>query len=77
MSPVVIPLIVVACGFTVNYLFQRSRSSRYDYRCETCGENFSLSPLAGAVAPHRIGGRKWVRCPRCGALSWATPVLKS
>lgn len=75
-SPGFIPLIVIAVGFIGNYLFQRNRSSQYDYSCDKCAETFNLPPLAGAIAPHRIGGRKWVRCPHCGAFSWATPVLK-
>ena len=75
-SPGFIPLIVIAAGFIVNYLYQRGRSSQYDYRCDKCGETFSLPPLTGAIAPHRIGGRTWVRCPHCRALSWATPVPK-
>ena len=75
-SPGLIPLIALVGGFVANYLFQRGRSSQYDYKCEKCGETFSLPPLAGAIAPHRPGGRKWVRCPRCGAFSWTTPVSK-
>lgn len=71
-----IALVVIAAGFIINYLFQRGRSNQYDYCCGQCEETFSLSPLTGAFAPHRMGGRKWVRCPHCGALSWATPIPK-
>jgi DNA-directed RNA polymerase subunit RPC12/RpoP len=73
----VVPLLVIAVGFLVNYALQRNRSTLYNYRCENCGQIFSLSPLTGAVSPHRIGGRKWIRCPGCRSFSWATPIPKS
>jgi hypothetical protein len=39
-----------------------------------CGATFPLSALAGAFAPHRLGGRKWIRCPQCGRFFWAAPL---
>lgn len=76
MSAALIPAIVIPAGFTANYLVQRNISARCDYRCENCGESFNLSALAGAIAPHRPVGRKWVRCPRCRSFSWATPEAR-
>ena len=76
MSKGFIPLFVIAAGFLVNYFLQWSRSAAVDYRCESCAEIFSLPVLSGAIAPHRFGGRKWVRCPRCGSFSWVAPVSK-
>ncbi len=76
LSKALIPLLVIAAGFLANYFVQRNRSAAFDYRCDSCGETFSLSPLAGAIAPHRLVGRKWIRCPRCGSFSWVTPVPK-
>lgn len=73
----VVPLLVIFVGFLVNWAFQQNRSASYNYRCDNCGHIFGLSPLASAVSPHRIGGRKWIRCPDCGAFSWATPIPKS
>jgi DNA-directed RNA polymerase subunit RPC12/RpoP len=49
---------------------------RYDWRCQKCDHTFSLSPLSAAFLPHGLGGRKYARCPDCGARSWATPVAK-
>lgn len=71
------PVLVVVAALLVNYLVQRNRSARFDYRCDRCGETFPLPALAGAFAPHRLGGRKWTRCPHCGAYSWATPVERA
>ncbi len=71
-----LPVIVVVGALLVSFLVQKRLSSHYDYRCEGCGHTFSLSPVAMVVAPHRIGGRKWVKCPSCGRLSWVTPVSR-
>jgi DNA-directed RNA polymerase subunit RPC12/RpoP len=64
------PVIVIAGGFAVSFIVQKGRTSRYEYRCENCGNVFSLSPLTASVAAHRMG-QKWVRCPGCGVRSWA------
>lgn len=74
---VLVPLVAIAVGFLINWSLQRNRSARYDYRCENCGQIFSLSPLTGAVSPHRFGGQKWIRCPACGSFSWVTPMPKN
>lgn len=69
------PVALMAIAFGVQYVVQRGRASRYAYTCESCGNVFSLPPLTASLAPHRMG-QKWVRCPRCGVRSWATPVLR-
>lgn len=71
-----LPVVLIAAGFAAQYVVQRGRTRQYDYRCGNCGNVFSLSPLAASLAPHRMG-QKWVRCPRCGVRSWATPVAKA
>ncbi len=72
-----VPLAVIAGGFVVQFVIQLTTTSRYDYRCGNCGETFSPSPLALAVAFHRTGGYKYARCARCGVRSWAERVPKS
>lgn len=74
MTRALLPLFLILAAFLVNYQLQRRRSAVFDFRCECCGTTFPLSALAGAVAPHRPGGRKWIRCPQCGRFSWASPV---
>jgi DNA-directed RNA polymerase subunit RPC12/RpoP len=68
---------VVVLGFAANLLFQRNLTSRYDYQCERCGSTFSLAPAAAAIAPHKMGGSKYLKCPSCGVRSWVTPVPKA
>ena len=47
------PVIVVALVFVVLLAFQTRITARSDYQRAACGETFSLTPLAAAVAPHR------------------------
>ena len=75
MSPAIVPLVVVVV-LAGQFVFQRSLMSRYDYLCGDCGQTFSLTPLTASLAPHRFGGRKWVRCPHCGVRSWVSMVPK-
>lgn len=77
MSSALIPVIVVVLGFGVNLLIQQNLTSRYGYRCDRCGATFSLAPAAAAIAPHKMGGAKYVKCPICGVRSWVTPVPKA
>jgi DNA-directed RNA polymerase subunit RPC12/RpoP len=72
----IIPVVVIGAGFLVQFVVQQGITSRYDYQCGNCGQTFSLTPFAAAVAPHRFGGRKLVRCPHCGVRSWVSPVPK-
>lgn len=77
MSRALIPLVVVVVGFVAQFFLQLNTRSRYDYRCRSCGSTFSPSPLALTLAPHRLGGLKYTRCPRCGVRSWVEPVAKT
>jgi len=70
------PVIIVVVVFLVMAFAQRSLSKGFDYQCGSCGYRFSPSPVAAALAPHRFGGLKLLRCPSCGALTWASAVPK-
>jgi DNA-directed RNA polymerase subunit RPC12/RpoP len=69
-------VIVVVVVFCALMLFQQSLSKGFDYRCDSCGHRFSPSLVAAALAPHRFGGLKLLRCPNCGTLMWASAVPK-
>jgi DNA-directed RNA polymerase subunit RPC12/RpoP len=71
-----IPVVIIAVGFIVQFFFQRNVLTRYDYQCGSCGATFSPAALSLALAPHRPVGRKYMRCPQCGRWSWVTPVPK-
>jgi predicted Zn finger-like uncharacterized protein len=76
MSHALIPVVVVLLGFGVSFLVNRNLTSRYDYECANCGTRFAIAPAAAAIAPHRMGRAKYVKCPNCGQRSWATAVPK-
>jgi DNA-directed RNA polymerase subunit RPC12/RpoP len=71
-----IPVVIIAIGFVVQFFVQRNVLTRYDYQCGNCGATFSPTALSLALAPHRPGGRKYMRCPQCGRWSWVAPVPK-
>lgn len=71
------PLLVVLVVLVLSHFWNRGLVARYDYRCDQCDSTFSLSPWVATIAPHRFGGLKYVKCPRCGQYSWAEPVEKS
>jgi len=70
------PVVIVIVVFLVMAWGQRSLSKGFDYQCGSCGHTFSPSPAAAAIAPHRLGGFKLLRCPSCGAITWASAVPK-
>ena len=70
------PVVVVAVVFVAVLFFQWNLSKGIDYECDNCQHRFSPSPLVAAVAPHRFGGLKLLRCPNCGATTWASAVPK-
>lgn len=70
------PVIVVVVVFLLVAWGQRTLSQGVDYQCGSCGYVFNPSPAAAALAPHRFGGFKLLRCPDCGALTWASAVPK-
>jgi DNA-directed RNA polymerase subunit RPC12/RpoP len=76
MATALLPLLLVPLAFLVQFVLQRSITSRYDFRCDSCGETFSLTPAKASIAPHRFGGSKYVRCPNCGVRSWVSRVPK-
>ena len=72
-----IPVVVIAAAFVVQFFVQRYMLTRYDYQCGRCGAAFSPAALSLALAPHRFGGSKYMRCPQCGMRSWVAPVPKA
>jgi DNA-directed RNA polymerase subunit RPC12/RpoP len=76
MSGHLTPLIVVPVVIVLGTLWQRQLSKNFDYQCAKCGARFSPSAVAAALAPHRFGGLKLLRCPSCGRTSWAAAVPK-
>lgn len=76
MSGAAPPVIVIVAVFLILVLSQRTLSRGCDYRCGRCGHRFAPSSVAAALAPHRLGGLKLLRCPQCGATTWASAVQK-
>jgi DNA-directed RNA polymerase subunit RPC12/RpoP len=70
------PFIVIPVVLILAVSWQTYLSKNFDYQCGSCGERFTPSVLAAAVAPHRFGGRKLLRCPSCGKVTWASAVPK-
>jgi hypothetical protein len=77
MSTALVPVIVVFVALLVSYVAHRRSTSAFDYQCRNCGNVFHLLPLLATVSPHRLGGRKYVRCALCGARTWVTRVPKN
>ncbi len=69
------PLIVVAVAAILGLSWQNLINRNYDYQCQNCGAVFSLSTFQAFVLPHMMG-RKLVRCPVCGQMTWAERVPK-
>jgi len=76
MPPQFVPILVVVAVLLLSHAVNRTLTSRFDYRCGACDELFSLSPWVATIAPHRFGGYKYARCPRCGSFAWMAPVPK-
>ena len=72
MDKELVPVILIAGGLVLQYYI----GNQYDYQCPNCQATFSPKPVALAIAPHRFGARKYLRCPNCRKLSWADPVRK-
>jgi hypothetical protein len=47
--------------------------SNLDYECSNCGGYIYLTPWQAMFSIHSMG-RKWVRCPHCGEMTWAVPI---
>jgi DNA-directed RNA polymerase subunit RPC12/RpoP len=45
------------------------------YRCQACGNVFSISMMTDAISPHLLD-RKYLKCPECGKRSWATVLMR-
>jgi len=69
------PIIVIPTILVLAFLWQTVLNRGIDYQCANCGEEFSISPLTGVLAPHNMM-RKLLKCPSCGKRTWARPVRK-
>jgi predicted RNA-binding Zn-ribbon protein involved in translation (DUF1610 family) len=70
-----IPIIIVALAVAFVAFWQRWIAGNFDFQCAKCGEVFSLPAWQAMIAPHAMG-RKLVKCPNCGEMTWATLVHK-
>ncbi len=71
-----LPLMIVGVAFILMVLWNRTiNRNTIGYQCSNCGEIFTIDPLTATIAPHSFG-KKYVRCPHCGQMSWAVPVPK-
>ena len=75
MSKEQISIIVIPAILVLTIVWQAVINKSIDYKCGNCGNEFSISPVVGALTPHSMG-RKLLSCPHCGR-TWATPVRKS
>ncbi len=64
--PIVIILVIV-----VQYVLIK----KYDFKCSNCGSIFSPSLSSDLLTPHSFG-RKRLRCPKCGQITWVSRVPK-
>jgi hypothetical protein len=70
------PLIVIPIVLVVVVLGQTMLIRNFDYQCGSYGTRFTPSPLMAALAPHRFGGLKLLKCPSCRKVSWCSAVRK-
>ncbi len=77
MPSALVPVVLIVGVLIVQFLVQLGLRNRFAYQCPNCGNEFNPSPLSMVIAPHRLGGRKYTRCPGCGVRAWAQPVAKA
>ncbi len=65
--------IIIPSAIAVAVILLMAMSRSVQYQCDNCGGIFSLSPFIAVAAPHMMG-KKFVRCPRCGIVSWVSPM---
>jgi hypothetical protein len=75
-SSSVSPLIIIPIVIVVVIITQYALLRKYDFKCGNCGHVFSPSFMAVLLTPHSFG-RKRLRCPACGKVTWATRVPKA
>jgi DNA-directed RNA polymerase subunit RPC12/RpoP len=73
MSPLIVIPTVLMVVFIVQFFLGKNY---YGYRCSNCGNVFSPSPLIALIAPHSFG-KKLLRCPECGKVTWAARIPKN
>jgi DNA-directed RNA polymerase subunit RPC12/RpoP len=70
------PIIVVVGILILTIIVQAVVSKNFNYKCGNCGNEFSISPVTGVLTPHNMG-RKLLKCPSCGKITWARRVRKN
>lgn len=63
------PLVFLGAALIVLFLLVRWNASTTAYLCQSCGQEFTLTPLQDFLSPHTPGS-KYARCPHCGQRSW-------
>jgi len=72
ITPVIVPIVLIVIAVII--VLQTNKN--FDYQCSNCGAIFSLSALSALFSLHMMG-KKFVRCPHCGAVTWANRIPKS
>ena len=75
MSLHYLPYIILPFTLTFAVLIQWVVVRNYSYQCANCGHVFNLSLSQGVFAPQTLG-KKRVRCPNCGQVTWAVRVRR-
>ncbi len=73
MLTILLGTIIIPAAIAVAVVLLMATSRSVKYQCENCGGIFGLSPFFAIAAPHMMG-KKFVRCPRCGIVSWVSPM---
>lgn len=71
----IVVVLVVLVGVIVAW-----HTTKYGYRCSSCGHDFEISFLRNLTSPHvptEDGGQKYLRCPGCNEKAWARIVVKT
>jgi DNA-directed RNA polymerase subunit RPC12/RpoP len=70
-----IVIIIIVIVAWVLFRLTTSRKGNVGYRCPRCHNEFSPSSEMDYLGPHIIF-YKYIRCPKCQKLGWATVIRK-
>jgi DNA-directed RNA polymerase subunit RPC12/RpoP len=65
-------VVVVLC---VVVILNQWMGTKFDFECRNCGHRITPSPVMAALAPHSFG-KKLLKCPECGSVTWTQRVPK-
>jgi len=63
------PLVFLGAALVVLFLLVRWNAGATAYICQSCGREFTLTPVQDFLSPHTFDS-KYSRCPHCGQRSW-------